>query len=130
VGFSGLFSFTYSPRPGTSAFRLTDDVPESVKRERLAEVNRVQQAIQLVANSARVGTREEVLVEAVGRDGRLEGRARDCRIVHCEGPARFVGSLVDVQITSAGPNSLVGRLLSPDDRGTAIDSTAKPHDIV
>ena len=109
VRFAGLFAFTYSPRPGTVAFRRQDDVPERQKRERLAEVNRHQQAIQLTDNLARVGRRESVLVDLVGRGGRLEGRAADNRIVHCDGPASLVGSFIDVEITGAGPNALLGR---------------------
>ncbi len=107
--FDGLFSFSYSPRPGTTAYRMQDDVPESVKRDRLAEVNSRQQSIQLAGNRRRVGHRETVLIEMRGRDGQLEGRAPDNRVVHCEGPDSLIGSLVEVEITSAGPNALVGR---------------------
>jgi tRNA-2-methylthio-N6-dimethylallyladenosine synthase len=110
VGFAGLFSFTYSPRPGTVAARVPDDVPSEVKRARLARVNQLQQSIQLERNRQRIGRRESVLFEAVGRDGQLEGRTPHNRIVHCAGPASAVGRIRDVEITSAGPNSLAGLL--------------------
>jgi tRNA-2-methylthio-N6-dimethylallyladenosine synthase len=120
VHFEGLFSFSYSPRPGTTAFRMDDDVPEAVKQERLEEVNRRQQRIQLAGNSRRIGNRESVLIEMRGRDGQLEGRAPDNRIVHCEGPETLIGSVVEVEITSAGPNALVGRrVLSPNQAESA-----------
>jgi tRNA-2-methylthio-N6-dimethylallyladenosine synthase len=109
AGFAGLYAFTYSPRPGTTAFRLADDVPPRVKGERLAEVNRRQQDLQLASNQRRVGGVEEVLIDSVGRDGRLEGRAPDNRVVHCEGSPEVVGSILPVLVTSAGPNALVGR---------------------
>jgi len=110
VGFAGLFCFTYSPRPGTVAARVMDDVPPDEKRDRLARVNQLQQSIQLERNSRHVGQHESVLFEAVGRDSLLDGRSLHNRVVHCAAPSALVGQIRDVEITSAGPNSLVGRL--------------------
>jgi tRNA-2-methylthio-N6-dimethylallyladenosine synthase len=110
AGFDGLFVFLYTPRPGTTAVRLVDDVPEEEKRRRFQVLNAHQQRAQERRNRARVGGREEVLVDTVGRDGRVSGRTRDFRIVHLPGSADLVGRFLDVEITSAGPNSLVGRL--------------------
>ena len=111
VGFDGLFAFSYSPRPGTAARRLADDVPEVEKRRRLHVVNARQQEGQRRRNEARVGRVEEVLVENVDGGGRVSGRTRHFRIVHLDGPEGLVGRLVSVEITRAGPNSLQGRLL-------------------
>jgi tRNA-2-methylthio-N6-dimethylallyladenosine synthase len=110
VRFAGLFTFTYSPRPGTVAARATDDVPPAEKRDRLARVNQLQQSLQLEENRSHIGRRESVLLESVGRDGLLDGRSLHNRVVHCAAPAELVGQIRDVEITSAGPNSLVGRL--------------------
>jgi tRNA-2-methylthio-N6-dimethylallyladenosine synthase len=110
VGFDGLFSFTYSPRPGTSALRLADDVPELEKRRRLNVLNGHQQQWQRRRNEALVGTLHEVLVETRDGDGRVSGRTPHFRIVHFDGPDRLVGRTVSVKITRAGPNSLQGRL--------------------
>jgi tRNA-2-methylthio-N6-dimethylallyladenosine synthase len=110
VGFDALFSFTYSPRPGTSALRLADDVPEDVKRHRLNVLNGHQQQWQRRRNAALVGTRHDVLVEAVDGDGRVSGRTPHFRIVHFDGPETLVGRTVPVEITRTGPNSLQGRL--------------------
>lgn len=110
VGFDGLFVFTYSPRPGTTSFRETDDVPEAEKRRRFQTLNEAQQRRQRERNAARIGGREEVLVEGVDADGRLSGRTRHFRIVHLDGPERLVGSVVEVEVTASGPNALVGRL--------------------
>jgi tRNA-2-methylthio-N6-dimethylallyladenosine synthase len=111
VGFDSLFAFTYSPRPGTAALRLPDDVSPDEKRRRLHAVNAHQQQWQRRRHDARVGTVEEVLVEAADGDGRVSGRSRHFRIVHLDGDGALVGSTVSVEITGAGPNALQARLL-------------------
>jgi tRNA-2-methylthio-N6-dimethylallyladenosine synthase len=113
VGFDGLFAFTYSPRPGTAALRLADDVPEDEKRRRLHVLNAHQQQWQRRRHEACVGRIEEVLVEAVDGEGRVSGRTPHFRIVHFDGPPSLVGRLVRVEVTGAGPNALWGRLAQP-----------------
>jgi len=110
VGFEGLFVFAYSPRPGTTAYRLQDDVPEDEKRRRVSVLNTRQQRAQQRVNALRVGSREEVLIDTVAGPGRLSGRTRHFRIVHVDGPAALHGRTVEVEITGAGPNSLTGKL--------------------
>ena len=109
LSFSGLFVFAYSPRPGTTAVRLADDVADNEKLRRLKILNELQQRLQVEQNARRVGTVEEVLIDTVGDDGRIAGRTPDFRIVHLDGPAEWLGRFVDVEILRAGPNSLVGR---------------------
>jgi len=111
VGFDSLFAFSYSPRPGTTALRLADDVPEAEKRRRLHVVNAHQQQWQRRRHQARVGCAEEVLVESVDGGGRVSGRTRHFRIVHLDGTPGLGGRTVRVEITGAGPNALQGRLL-------------------
>ena len=113
VGFDGLFSFTYSPRPGTTALRLPDDVPEEDKRRRLHVLNARQQERQRRRHEALVGRVEEVLVETLDGGGRVSGRTPHFRIVHFDGPDDLVGRLVPVEITAAGPNAVQGRLSQP-----------------
>jgi tRNA-2-methylthio-N6-dimethylallyladenosine synthase len=123
VGFDGLFVFTYSPRPGTTAHRLADDVPAEEKLRRLHVLNDAQQRRQAARNALCVGRRESILVEATGPDApRFMGRTGQFRIVHVEAPASQVtagtssevgsllGKLVEVEITGSGPNSLRARL--------------------
>ncbi|HEY2942400.1 MAG TPA: tRNA (N6-isopentenyl adenosine(37)-C2)-methylthiotransferase MiaB [Vicinamibacteria bacterium] len=110
VGFEGLFVFAYSARPGTTAFRFEDDVPEAEKRRRVGVLNARQQRMQRRLNAGRVGGRDEVLVDTVTGPGRLAGRTRHFRIVHLAGPARLLGRTVEVEITGAGSNSLTGKL--------------------
>src|SRR5207245_7529729 len=109
----GLFVFKYSPRPGTTALRLADDVPDEEKSQRLRVLNDQQQRFQRVRNEARVGRREEVLVDAVEPDG-VSGRTPHFRIVHLPGGApELLGQVVQAEITGAGPNALVARLTQP-----------------
>lgn len=110
AGLDGLFVFAYSPRPGTTAVRLADDVPEDEKRRRVAVLNARQQRAQQRSNGAHVGSRDQVLVDAVAGAGRVAGRTRHFRIVHLAGPESLLGRTVEVEITGAGPNSLTGKL--------------------
>src|SRR3972149_8120879 len=70
VGFDGLFAFMYSPRPGTSAYRLRDDVPAAEKRRRLALVNELQQRRQRALHRSRVGVGGRGLGGTLGHAGR------------------------------------------------------------
>jgi tRNA-2-methylthio-N6-dimethylallyladenosine synthase len=112
--FDSLYSFLYSPRPMSPAFRRGDPLPAETKLRRLLEVNAVQAQIQIRGQSACVGTVEEVLVDGVARRdaGELCGRTPRWRVVNFPGdPARLHGRLVRVRITEAHPNSLRGVLL-------------------
>ena len=114
AGFDGVFVFMYSPRPGTTAFRLEDDVPGEEKLRRLHVVNTLQQRIQGRRNEARVGRREEVLVDSIPGPGRVAGRTRDFRIVHLDGDAELLGRILEVDVTGASPNALQGRPAAPN----------------
>jgi tRNA-2-methylthio-N6-dimethylallyladenosine synthase len=113
VHFDALFVFMYSPRPGTTALRLGDPVPDEEKRRRFRVINDQQQRAQRARNAVRAGSVEQVLVDTVAGEFRLAGRTPHFRVVHFEGPPALVGSLVEVEVTDAGPNSLVGRLKTP-----------------
>jgi tRNA-2-methylthio-N6-dimethylallyladenosine synthase len=113
IGFDQSFSFIYSPRPGTPAASLTDEVTHAEKQARLerlqAQLNAQAQAISL----AMVGTTQRVLVERPSkRDTRqLAGRTENNRWVNFDGPASLINRFADVVITEAMPNSLRGRLV-------------------
>ena len=121
VRFDQVFAAAYSPRPGTPAVRLADDVPAAEKKRRLNELLAVQEAIGLELNRAWVGRRTEVLVDEVrhprqhdhddtaSQGPRLVGRNREHKLVHFDGPEMLVGELVEVHIERAGPYALVGR---------------------
>jgi len=108
VGFDTVYSFTYSPRPGTRALEL-EDLPVELKIERLERLQAMQKRIQEERNSRWVGRLTEVLVE--GRSKRNEakwgGRTPEYRIVNFSGGAR-PGELQRVRITSSTAFSLLG----------------------
>jgi tRNA-2-methylthio-N6-dimethylallyladenosine synthase len=110
VGFESLFVFMYSPRPGTAAIRLDDDVPDEEKLRRLHVLNGLQQRAQAERNARLVGERQEVLVEAIGEPCRVSGRTRHFRIVHFDGGPELLRRLVTVEIVASGPNALQARL--------------------
>ena len=113
VGFDLSFSFIYSPRPGTPASSLPDDVPLEVKKQRLAILqNRInQQAMEI--SRRMVGKVERILVTRPSRKdpGQLAGRTANNRVVNFEGNPELIGDFVDVMITEALPNSLRGQLV-------------------
>jgi len=109
------FSFKYSPRPGTLAAEIPDDVPESVKAERLSVLQARLNQQAMDKSRALVGQRRTVLVEGPSRKdpAELMGRTPCNRIVNFPAPAERIGELVDVTITEARPNSLRGNLTEP-----------------
>jgi tRNA-2-methylthio-N6-dimethylallyladenosine synthase len=113
VGYDFIYSFKYSPRPHTQAFkRFADDVPEPVKKDRLAEVQALQRAITAERMGAWVGRVAPVLVEGLSKKDAawLSGRIGQNWIVNFEGPEALVGSTVDVRVDAAFSNSLSGVL--------------------
>jgi tRNA-2-methylthio-N6-dimethylallyladenosine synthase len=110
--YDGIFSFCFSPREGTAAWDLTDDVPRDEKTRRLVEVQKLQQEISTEKNRALVGKRIEVLVEGVSRKDsrRLTGRTRGNKIVNFTGPETLAGRFVHVKIIGAGFVALTGEL--------------------
>jgi tRNA-2-methylthio-N6-dimethylallyladenosine synthase len=120
VGLEGLFVFTYSPRPGTTALRLDDDVPEDEKLRRLKVLNERQQRFQAARNAGRVGRTETILVDTVDPEaGRVAGRTPHFRIVHADGAPDLLGRTIDVRITGSGPNALTGTQVVLSDSLTA-----------
>jgi tRNA-2-methylthio-N6-dimethylallyladenosine synthase len=112
VRFANVFAFVYSPRPGTAALRLQDEVNREQTEERLQRVFALQDAIQRELNSALVGQTVEVIVAGWGRQpGTQTGRSSCNRLVHFSSPSAFpLGSLTRVTLTEALPHSLVGTI--------------------
>jgi tRNA-2-methylthio-N6-dimethylallyladenosine synthase len=125
VRYDQVFAAAYSPRPGTPATRLADDVPAADKRRRLNTLLAMQEAIGLERNEAWVGREVDVLVDAVnparehehtsdgpaGEGSRLSGRTRGNKLVHLAGDEALVGRTVTVRIEHAGPYALRGALV-------------------
>jgi tRNA-2-methylthio-N6-dimethylallyladenosine synthase len=109
VGFDSAFTFVYSPRNGTAAAAMPDQVPEEVKRERIERLVELVQRVAAERNRSRIGRAEEVLVESPSRtDPELKrGRTRRNTTVNFDGAAA-VGELVPVLITAATSTTLRG----------------------
>jgi tRNA-2-methylthio-N6-dimethylallyladenosine synthase len=114
VDFDHSFSFIYSPRPGTPASNLPDDVTPEEKKHRLAILQRRIEELAYEKSRRMLGTTQRVLVTGVSRRSAVELAARtdNNRVVNFAGDATLVGQFVEVNITSALPNSLRGELVA------------------
>jgi tRNA-2-methylthio-N6-dimethylallyladenosine synthase len=110
VRFDSAFTFIYSPRAGTEAAKLPDQVPDEEKHERLERLVEVVQGTASERNAARIGLIEEVLVEGASRtDSDLQrGRTRRNTMVNFAGTAA-AGSIVNVIVEGATSTTLRGR---------------------
>ena len=110
VEFDSAFTFVYSPRGGTEAASMADQVPDDVKRARMERLVDVVQKVAARRNEARVGLVEEVLVEGPSRTDPtlVRGRTRRNTTVNFVGSAP-VGALVPVEIESSTSTTLKGR---------------------
>jgi tRNA-2-methylthio-N6-dimethylallyladenosine synthase len=125
--FHGMFSFKYSPRPNTLARqRFPDDVTESEKTARIVALQALQRSIQTELHESAVGTEVEVLVDSVSRRHReeLSGRSMTNTVVNFPRPTdtsdgaleAWIGRTVRVRVEAAGPHSVRGRAIQPDER--------------
>jgi len=113
VGFDNSFSFIYSPRPGTPAAQLPDDVPMEIKKQRLAILqNRIAQNARQISENM-VGTIQTIMVsgQASKNEAQMTGRSENNRIVNFLGNEDLIGRLVSVKITEALRNSLRGEIV-------------------
>ncbi|MFJ1229132.1 tRNA (N6-isopentenyl adenosine(37)-C2)-methylthiotransferase MiaB [Yersinia proxima] len=118
VGFDTSYSFIYSPRPGTPAADLPDDVSEEEKKQRLHILQEriTQQAMEI--SRKMVGTVQRILVEGTSRKNVMElaGRTENNRVVNFEGTPEMIGKFVDVEIVNVYASSLRGIVLRTEDQ--------------
>ncbi|USD38249.1 tRNA (N6-isopentenyl adenosine(37)-C2)-methylthiotransferase MiaB [Ferrimonas sp. SCSIO 43195] len=118
INFDQSFSFIYSPRPGTPAADLPDDVSDDTKKQRLyilqERIN--QQAMQY--SRRMLGSVQRILVEGTSKKNVMElrGKTENSRTVNFEGAPEMIGSFVDVEITEVMPNSLRGIVVRTEDQ--------------
>lgn len=113
IGFDNSFSFIYSPRPGTPAAQLPDDVPMEVKKERLGILQaRIMQNTQRISESM-VGSIQTVLVsgQSVKHQEQMSGRTENNRVVNFLGGEELAGQMVKVRIDEALRYTLRGELV-------------------
>jgi tRNA-2-methylthio-N6-dimethylallyladenosine synthase len=108
--YDGAFSFKFSPRPNTPALVLADPIPEEEKGRRLAILQERQRQIQTARNQALIGQAFEVLVDGQSRkEGQWAGRTSSNRVLNfTSSRENLLGNYIQVRVTRAGPNSLVG----------------------
>ena len=113
VRFDAAYTFIYSPRKGTKAAEMPDPVTAEEKSARIQRLIDLQQAIAYEVLCAQVGRKEIVLVDSVStRDaGSVGGKTPRGHMVNFPGSAELIGKFVEVEITSAGKNTLRGRLI-------------------
>ncbi|WP_082707641.1 tRNA (N6-isopentenyl adenosine(37)-C2)-methylthiotransferase MiaB [Paenibacillus sp. DMB5] len=101
VGYDMAYTFIYSPREGTPAAAMEDNVPLEVKNGRLKRLNDLIKEQSRVSNDRMLGELVEVLVEGESKNNAnvLSGRSRANKLVHFEGPKELIGSFVQVRIT-------------------------------
>jgi tRNA-2-methylthio-N6-dimethylallyladenosine synthase len=108
VGYASAYSFKYSPRPGTPAASMEDQIAREIMDDRL---QRLQQRIneqQLAFNRSKIGTDTQVLIERKGKHaGQMIGRTPWLQSVHLDTSAA-PGDIVDVKLVAALPNSMTG----------------------
>jgi MiaB/RimO family radical SAM methylthiotransferase len=113
VGYDGVFSFKYSPRPNTPAIGLCDAISEQEKARRLEVLMARQREIQRVRYERYIGTTVEVMVEGYNdARGQCIGRTSQNKTLNFTALASpAVGSYVAVKVTASFPNSLVGEMV-------------------
>lgn len=111
VTFAQSFSFKYSPRPGTPAANIEQQVPLEVMDARLQALQAVLEKQLIDFNRATLGGTVPVLLERAGRDpGQLVGKSPYLQAVHVDAPLSFIGRVADVEITTLGHYTLGGVL--------------------
>lgn len=112
VGFASAFTFKYSPRQGTGAAKMEDQIPEATKRERLRRLNDLQEQKSRENNEKYVGQTGIVHVEEcdLKSDPVCYGKFSNFKMVYFKGEPELVGQYIPVRITDIRKNSLMGKV--------------------
>ncbi len=114
VGFAGAFTFAYSPRQGTVAAKREDQIPESVKKQRLQALNTLQTTKTVENNAKYIGHVGEVLVEGCDMretNAMLYGKYQNFKMVYFPGDPSLVNRYVTVRVLKTNKNSLLGEMI-------------------
>ena len=115
VGHASAYSFKYSPRPGTPAATMADQIAPEVMDERLQRLQALINAQQAEFNAASVGRDTDILLERKGKlAGQLIGKSPWLQSVHLISPDADIGDMISVELVSAGPNSLEGAAIQKE----------------
>ena len=111
VGFAAAFTFAYSPRNGTPAAKMADQIPEEIKKQRLYRLNDLQAKKTVENNEKYLGHEGEVLVEGYderGEETMLYGKYQNFKMVYFPGKPEQLNQYVRVRVLRTGKNSLIG----------------------
>lgn len=113
IGFDSAYTFKYSPRENTKAYKLSDDVPDGVKAARLKMFNDIQSDVSELRNKAVLDATVEVLVDGQSPKDELilSGRTRANKLAVFNGKRSLIGKFVNVQVESVTPYALKGRIV-------------------
>lgn len=115
IGHAQAYSFKYSPRPGTPAATMADQIEPHVMEERLARLQALLNQQQTAFNAASVGRTTDILLERRGKHpGQLIGKSPWLQSVHVFADGAEIGDMIAVDLVSAGPNSLAGTLAAKE----------------
>jgi len=126
VRYDGAYMFKYSPREGTKAFKMLDDVPENVKSKRLQEIIDVQQQISFEKNQELIGKEDVILVEGFSKKSNdfIAGRTDTNKVVIVPINDKIKNSdYIKVRINKATSGTLFGDYIShiqPEKEGIAL----------
>jgi tRNA-2-methylthio-N6-dimethylallyladenosine synthase len=111
--YDAAYIFKYSPRPGTPAFEMADDVLPSVKTERFLKLETVQRRLQTRRMQAYLGRNVEVLAEKLSTksDDHISGHSTCHRVVNFAGTSDMLGKIVNVKVNEVKTNSLFGEVV-------------------
>ncbi|WP_223070425.1 tRNA (N6-isopentenyl adenosine(37)-C2)-methylthiotransferase MiaB [Paenibacillus caui] len=114
VGYDSAYTFIYSPREGTPAASMKDDIPMEVKKERLYRLNEAIQECSRESSEQFKGQIVEVLVEGRSKNNAevLSGRTRTNKLVHFEGAPELIGTFVHVEITDPMTWYIKGKIVN------------------
>ena len=119
IRFDGAFMFAFSPRPGTPAAQMENQIPRAVKQQRLQRLIELQNRITCEINAAQVGCVFEVLVEGPSQKdpSKLAGFTRENKMMHFTGPRELIGQIVRVRADEAHLWGFYGSVLEREPRG-------------
>jgi len=115
VGFAAAFTFAYSPRQGTVAAKMEDQIPETIKKRRLSELNELQAKKTVENNRKYIGYSGKVLIEGFdtrGSETMLYGKYQNFKMVYFPGQPELMNQYVNVRVTGINKNSLIGEMIN------------------
>ena len=110
IGFDMIFTFIYSPRPGTAAAKMEAQVPRAEANRRFAALSELENGIAQSINDAYKGKTLRVLSDGINKNGVYAGRSTQNKIVTFDSPVP-AGEFANIEITSAGGYALSGKVI-------------------